>query len=691
MYVGTDNCLYSNGAKVATQNDIDDQQEVLEGEIVNAGNEVYILKEGETVDDAPDGVKEIIDPNAENGTIDFGQFAKKEDVNDLSQEIADKGVTPQMFGAAGDGETDDTAAINAALSSGSNVFFPAGVYKITSPLIMPSGIIISGASGLTSIKTYITDGYVLQSQSSTTITSINIENIKFENGNTADETTHLQSGKFIHTATGLYMRNCRVYKYYDVIYNMKGCSYIINCRFNSIYNSFVHHTTDSVIDGCYINSSRYGLAAKSKAFTGSFNSTTLTNSLIDYFYSVFAVTTSESGTVTGNTFNRCVNVFHDTLSHITVTGNIFTQMRSSAVDLSVLTTEQIAELEAEKWSVIKFDNIVVNASNHVMGVVIFSNNFGYNCDYYIYIADGVKVIPADCEFRGNQISNGSKNGLSSVEAGFRNTISTESSYNSLKNCFFDFWDMKEYDTLPNAALYGDGAKLVKSFPYMKAVYGGEIYTNMNGVWVKEGQASQGSNTSNDSQPCISFVNDVSNCIDKNKLYVLPDGALYSYTRNETVTDEVTPKFTNLKDRCTYRYKERYSLSGGAFKSTGADTAVIVPVPSGVTSLVIRFKGVTRSSNYTNIYAGTAIDAFTEESGSWLTESVFENDVYTVTLTKGADSTYMCFHFLAIQESEFADFIVTINEPIEYASAGETIITEGFTNTGFALVKSNNVS
>lgn len=49
--------------------------------------------------------------------------------------------TPQMFGAKADGTTDDTAAIQAAIdatfSSGKmRVYFPAGTYKITSPLLL---------------------------------------------------------------------------------------------------------------------------------------------------------------------------------------------------------------------------------------------------------------------------------------------------------------------------------------------------------------------------------------------------------------------------------------------------------------------------------------------------------------------------------------------------------------------------
>lgn len=65
-------------------------------------------------------------------------------------------ITPQMFGAVGDGVTDDTAAIQAAIdyaqSSGiRDLYFPAGTYKITAPLIVTTATgTISGISGATS-------------------------------------------------------------------------------------------------------------------------------------------------------------------------------------------------------------------------------------------------------------------------------------------------------------------------------------------------------------------------------------------------------------------------------------------------------------------------------------------------------------------------------------------------------------
>ncbi|KAK6330900.1 hypothetical protein TWF718_003098 [Orbilia javanica] len=49
-------------------------------------------------------------------------------------------------GAQGNGQADDTAAINTALQSGKIVFFPAGVYKVTNTINIPVGARIVGES-----------------------------------------------------------------------------------------------------------------------------------------------------------------------------------------------------------------------------------------------------------------------------------------------------------------------------------------------------------------------------------------------------------------------------------------------------------------------------------------------------------------------------------------------------------------
>lgn len=61
----------------------------------------------------------------------------QEQIDALNENITNKlkdFITPQMYGAVGDGVTDDTVAIQTALNEGGYIYFPAGRYKVTSLL-----------------------------------------------------------------------------------------------------------------------------------------------------------------------------------------------------------------------------------------------------------------------------------------------------------------------------------------------------------------------------------------------------------------------------------------------------------------------------------------------------------------------------------------------------------------------------
>lgn len=69
-------------------------------------------------------------------------------------------VSVKDFGAAGDGTTDDTAALQAALNSGANtVYFPPGTYRITSTLTIPESTVLRGAGRRSS--TILVDGAIV--------------------------------------------------------------------------------------------------------------------------------------------------------------------------------------------------------------------------------------------------------------------------------------------------------------------------------------------------------------------------------------------------------------------------------------------------------------------------------------------------------------------------------------------------
>ena len=84
-----------------------------------------------------------------NGHVDAGLYQIFEGAGSVSFGTgAVKEVYPQWWGAKGDGVTDDTAAIKAAINSLSAgiVFFPPGNYLVTDTINLVSGIILEGSN-----------------------------------------------------------------------------------------------------------------------------------------------------------------------------------------------------------------------------------------------------------------------------------------------------------------------------------------------------------------------------------------------------------------------------------------------------------------------------------------------------------------------------------------------------------------
>lgn len=79
------------------------------------------------------------------GAIANGAITKPKINTAFLQEIENAYVTPEMYGAAGDGVTDDTTAVQAAINSGNNVYLKSA-YKITTALTVPKHFTMFGGS-----------------------------------------------------------------------------------------------------------------------------------------------------------------------------------------------------------------------------------------------------------------------------------------------------------------------------------------------------------------------------------------------------------------------------------------------------------------------------------------------------------------------------------------------------------------
>lgn len=95
-----------------------------------------LLPEGATEDDAED-----YDPSEEERYMDYAALVRQMAQLEYSQEqthnaVAEKYVTPQMYGAIGDGEADDTEALQKCLEENDRVVIPAGTYLISNTISM---------------------------------------------------------------------------------------------------------------------------------------------------------------------------------------------------------------------------------------------------------------------------------------------------------------------------------------------------------------------------------------------------------------------------------------------------------------------------------------------------------------------------------------------------------------------------
>lgn len=150
-----------------------------------------------------------------------------------------------------------------------------------------------------------------------------------------------------------------------------------------------------------------------------------------------------------------------------------------------------------------------------------------------------------------------------------------------------------------------------------------------------------------------------------KAITIPEGNVAKIEMNGTVLwhlaveEDNTP--TNLIDQAIFMYKQRYSLSGKKFSSNANGTAVIIPVPVGVTDITLRFKGFTKFSSYPDVYGGTSSDTFTVNLGSL--PNADSNGITTKQMTKDSNISYIIFNATGNTADTFTNAIITINEAI----------------------------
>lgn len=149
-----------------------------------------------------------------------------------------------VYGAKGDGATDDTTAIQNAINAanaagGGTVFLPSGTYKTTDFLVPLSNVKIQGAgSGSTTIAGYGQQFSIMKNLASVAspTTDIEICDLKVDGTNVTNPSTYSASWK------GIYLQHSKRLKIHGV--------YVYNTLATGIG---VDYLVDSIIDRCVVD------------------------------------------------------------------------------------------------------------------------------------------------------------------------------------------------------------------------------------------------------------------------------------------------------------------------------------------------------------------------------------------------------------------------------------------------------
>jgi len=190
-----DNTLSLDGSTPNSMgSDIDlNSNDLLNGGIVNATT----LKIGGTI------VTTTALTASDASEIDYDQGGTGSVATTVEAKLQEA-VSVKDFGAVGDGVTDDTAAIQAAIDSGAyRIFLPTGTYLISSPLKTGSSYQTIEGSGWSTILKTTDDTLQFGIAVLTTHTDVNIKSLKMLGAATSSETSPSSNGAIgVNTNSG---------------------------------------------------------------------------------------------------------------------------------------------------------------------------------------------------------------------------------------------------------------------------------------------------------------------------------------------------------------------------------------------------------------------------------------------------------------------------------------------------------
>lgn len=223
------------------------------------------------LDEHPEATTTVQDASLE--VSKFTENTKKYIVKDY--------VTPQMFGAKGDGKTDDSNAIQEAVNNGTNVFIPSGTYLINNTINIEKDVTIVGVKDRAVLKTV--DKTIFNIVSG----GVNFENIRFESNTVTYKQATNTDGVFPfdyyqftytnETSVAVYSASSSPCKFFNCkfIKLYKGASTLNNselhdCRFSHCIVAYECRSFDPFFWNCYFTCCKQGIIMSNTSYNAMF-------------------------------------------------------------------------------------------------------------------------------------------------------------------------------------------------------------------------------------------------------------------------------------------------------------------------------------------------------------------------------------------------------------------------------------
>ena len=401
------------------------------------------------------------DINQKLGKID--NLASRDEIKALLDD-KEKYITPEQYGAVGDGSTDDTVAFQNALNQcGSKVLYLQGDYKISSVLTVPDYTTIISDSKR-QVNVYTTGSAVFAS-----LNYAYIKGVFFSNQSSGS--ANFVEGKVFHSV----IVDSSVKSYTNVFNGgVVNLSRIERNVFNVIKNKFCTSSVDSSFSHNYINASL--LYFDNSICFGSINNTVIDGNYIDYWGKVFFTTTSNHvSTISNNMIDDCYIVFYHRVHNIAIVGNSFSNIHYDANNFSITLSE---DKQKADWAIFRFqttDDAGVESQFH--DVTFTGNTLSNEVDYLILVDDNTSIHACvnSVQIIGNAIH-------PSTQTVFKTIASLTE--NNLKNMYIETLENVNYTELPSAQLNSsNGAdNPIVSYHGHKVMYNNRPVININGTW-----------------------------------------------------------------------------------------------------------------------------------------------------------------------------------------------------------------